>query len=146
MTQVSLVRLYALRAAYALMGFGIAFNFWPRVFSHAPGWPLMDGVVVCMLTALSLLALLGLRNPLQMLPVLLFELLWKIVWLSAVALPLWMAGTLDAERTASAVECLFGAILIPFIPWRYVFANYVARAGERWRNAAAGERSEPQAL
>ncbi|HEX8655141.1 MAG TPA: hypothetical protein VF693_07960 [Allosphingosinicella sp.] len=146
MTQLSLTRLYLLRAAYAVMGFGIAFNFWPRVFNHSPAWPLMDGVVVCMLTALSLLALLGLRYPLQMLPVLLFELLWKTVWLSAVALPLWVAGDLEGERAASAVECLFGAILIPFIPWRYVVANYVTRAGERWRNVAAGERSEPQAL
>jgi hypothetical protein len=146
MTQISLTRLYVLRAAYALMGFGIALNFWPRVLDHSPSWPLMDGVVVCMLTALSLLALLGLRYPLQMLPVLLFELLWKIVWLSAVALPLWTAGTLDEERAASAVECLVGALLIPLIPWRYVFANYVTRAGERWRNVASGERSEPQAL
>ncbi|HYE29722.1 MAG TPA: hypothetical protein VEA61_16005 [Allosphingosinicella sp.] len=133
MTQISLLRLYLMRAAYARIGFGIAFNFWPRVFNHSAAWPLMDGVVVCMLTALSLLALLGLRYPLQMLPVLLFELLWKFVWLSAVALPLWMSGDLDAERATSAMECLVGLILIPLIPWRYAFANYFARPGDRWR-------------
>lgn len=146
MTQISLFRLYLLRAAYAFMGFGIAFNFWPRVVHHSAAWPLMDGVVACMLTALSLLALLGLRYPLQMLPVLLFELIWKIVWLGAVALPLWAAGALDAERAASAVECLFGAILIPLIPWRYVFEYYAARPGERWRSVRLEEPCEPRPL
>lgn len=146
MTQVSLLRLYLLRAGYAFMGFGIAFNFWPRVAHHPAAWPLMDGVVACMLTALSLLALMGLRYPLQMLPVLLFELIWKTVWLTAVALPLWTAGALDAERARSAVECLYGAILIPLIPWRYVFSNYAARPGDRWRSTPAKDRSESRAL
>ena len=39
-----------------------------------------------MLTAMSVLALLGPRHPIRMLPVLLFEALWKLIWLSLVAL------------------------------------------------------------
>ena len=42
-----------------------------------------------MLVALSLLWFLGLRYPLQMLPVLLFELAWKLIWMIVVVLPLW---------------------------------------------------------
>ena len=57
--------------------------------------PLFEGVVTCMLVALSLLAFLGLRYPLQMLPILLFEIAWKVIWTAVVVLPLWTAHQLD---------------------------------------------------
>ena len=60
---------------------------WPSLIRHDRSWPLMEGVATCMLVAMSLLALLGLRYPLQMLPVLLFEVAWKLIWLGAVVLP-----------------------------------------------------------
>ena len=41
------------------------------------------------------LALLGIRYPLQMLPVLLFELAWKLIWVAAVVQPLWTAHQMD---------------------------------------------------
>jgi hypothetical protein len=68
-----------------------------------------------------------------MLPVLLFELAWKSIWLIAVAFPLWSANQLDARTSETVRDCLFAAILIPLIPWRYVIAQYVTRPGDRWR-------------
>ena len=59
---------------------------WPLLGS-ASELPLYEGVTLSMLTAMSVLALLGLRHPVRMLPVLLFEALWKLIWLSLVALP-----------------------------------------------------------
>jgi hypothetical protein len=47
----------------------------------------MEGVAACLLTAMALPALLGLRYPVRLLPILLFESLWKLIWLSVVALP-----------------------------------------------------------
>ena len=93
----------------------------------------MQGVVQCMLGALSALAVLGLRYPLQMLPLLFFELAWKGIWLLVVALPLWRAGEMDAGTTASAYECLMAVVFLIVIPWRYVIANYVVRPADRWR-------------
>ncbi len=105
MPEVSLTRLYALRAMYlvllvmvplmtaARMVYGV------RSFSAADGW----GFTACLLTALSLLAAIGLRHPLKMLPLLMFELLWKIIWLARVALPLWRAGRIDDALASNTV-------------------------------------------
>jgi hypothetical protein len=50
-----------------------------------------------------------------------------------VALPLWKAGPLAPEFKETAVDCLFGMVLMPIvIPWKYVWANYVRKPGERW--------------
>src|SRR5450432_146192 len=86
-TQVSLLRLYALRATYLLLIVGLGIDVWPGIIHHDKPWGLMLGVVQCVLAAVSLLALLGLRYPLQMLPLLFFEMLWKSIWLIVVAVP-----------------------------------------------------------
>jgi hypothetical protein len=133
MTDVSLFRLYALRAGYLFVAAGLAATVWPLLINHSPQWPLMNSVVCSLLAAVSVLAVVGIRYPLQMLPVLLFELAWKSIWLIAVALPLWWANQLDARTSQTVRDCLVGAILIPLIPWRYVIAQYVTRRGDRWR-------------
>jgi len=132
MTEISLVRLYALRAVYLFVAVGIALTIWPLLIDHKPGWPLMNGVVCSLLAAVSLLAALGIRYPLQMLPVLLFEILWKAIWLIAVALPLWRADALDLATMATVRDCVPVVILLAAIPWRYVFVHYLKSPGERW--------------
>ncbi len=137
MNDVSLTRLYVLRATYLFVAGGLAFAIWPAILSHSPDWPLMNGVVACLLGAVSLGAVLGLRYPLQMLPVLLFELVWKLLWLGAVALPLWGAGQMDARTMQTVWECLLGVVLVPLVmPWRHVVDRYVRHPGDRWRRAA----------
>jgi hypothetical protein len=68
-----------------------------------------------------------------MLPLLLFELVWKSIWLLVVALPLWSVGQMDAGTSETATACLMGVIFLVVIPWPYVFANYVLKPGDRWR-------------
>ncbi len=92
MHDISLFRLYLLRALYLLIVVGLGATVWPGVLYGAHQWALMEGTVVCMLAAFSILAALGLRYPLQMLPVLLWKLVWKTLWLFIVALPQWWAG------------------------------------------------------
>ncbi len=137
MYEVSLLRLYLLRALYLLIVVGLGIVQWPEVINQfiqqENSWELMDGVVACMLTAFSVLSILGLRYPLQMLPLLLWELVWKSIWLIVVALPLWSAGQMDESTWATAYACLM-VVIVPFvIPWRFVFAHYVKKRGDRWR-------------
>lgn len=136
MTEVSLFRLYALRAGYLLVSVGLSATIWPILVNPPPQWPLMNSVVCSLLAAVSVLSAIGIRYPLQMLPILLFEIVWKSIWLIAVALPLWSANQLDARTSETIRDCVFAAILIPVIPWRYVFSHYVTKPGDRWRQTA----------
>lgn len=132
MNEVSLLRLYLLRAMYLLIVVGLGIVVWPDVIHREQPWELMEGVVQCMLAAFSALSLLGLRYPLQMLPLLMWELVWKSIWLLIVALPLWSSGQMDESTYGVASSCLL-VLIIPFvIPWRYVFAHYVKKSGARW--------------
>ena len=132
MTEVSMIRLYLLRAMYLFMGLGLAITIWPLIVSHDPELPRMTGVVFALLGTIGLLSFLGLRYPLQMLPLLLFELGWKAIWLLAFALPRWLDGTLDEAMRSSVFDTSFGILLLFVIPWRYVYANYVVKPGDRW--------------
>ncbi|MFH5823089.1 hypothetical protein [Georgenia sp. AZ-5] len=131
--RVPLWRLYALRVGYLIIAVGLAVTRWPVLVNHAQPWPLMDSVVVCMLVAMSLLALLGIRYPVQMLPLLLFETAWKLIWLAVVALPLWTADRMDPATWETTFACLWVVIVLAVIPWRHVITHYVTKPGDRWR-------------
>lgn len=141
--EVSTFRLYLMRALYLLIAVGLGSMIWPGIIHHAKPWGHMQGVANALLAALSALAAVGIRYPLQMLPLLLFELLWKAIWLLAVALPLWSANQLDADTLETVKACLMGIVLCPLvIPWGYVLRTYVKKPGDRWgRIAQAANRS-----
>ena len=82
---------------------------------------------------MSLLAFLGLRYPVRMLPILLFEVTWKVIWIAAVALPHLVADDIDAATSAVLFNCSLVVIIIAVIPWPYVWRNYVRAPGDAWR-------------
>ena len=131
--QLSLTRLHLMRLGYLVMAVGLALTKWPLLVDGSRPWPLMEGVVTCMLVALSVLAFVGLRHPVKMLPVLLFDLAWKVIWVAVVALPLWVGDQLDPATAEVFTSCLVVLIVLAVIPWRYVFAQYVQASGDRWR-------------
>jgi hypothetical protein len=140
---VSLPRLYFLRLGYLVMGVGLVLTKWPLIINHPVPWPLMEGVETCMLVALSLLSFVGLRYPLQMLPILLFELGWKAIWVAVVVLPLWSANQMDPATLSVFYSCLVVLIVAAVVPWRYVVTNYVTKQGDPWRNSRAVEIPRP---
>lgn len=129
----SLGRLHALRAAYLLLVVGLGVEVWPGLIGHRGPWEVMDSAVACMLAAVSLLALVGLRHPLRMLPLLLFETLWKAIWLIVVATPLWLGDGMDPHTWNTAAACLMGVVFPLVMPWRYVVQSLVVASGDRWR-------------
>ena len=130
-------RLNLMRVGYLVMGLGLAVVKWPIVIGYDRSTPLFEGVVAVLLTAMSLLAFLGLRCPVRLLPILLFESLWKLIWLSIVALPAVAAGDVDEAMSQVIVNCSMVVIVLAVSPWRYVWQRYVTAKGDKWRGAAA---------
>jgi hypothetical protein len=126
-------RMNVMRFGYAFMAVGLALVKWPVVVQDARSLPVMDGVVACLLTAMSLLAILGLRYPVRMLPILLFEVAWKVIWLGAVAIPHLIANDLSAEGRDVLFNCSFIVVIVAVIPWRYTWRRYVRTPGDAWR-------------
>jgi hypothetical protein len=85
-----------------------------------------------MLGGLWVLACFGLRYPLQMLPILLFELVWKTIWLIDYGLPQYRADVHTTQFTEDFKAIALGVIVIPIIPWGYVFRHYLMKPGARW--------------
>jgi len=74
--------------------------------------PEHDAFVACILTAMSLVAFLGLRHPVTLLPLLLFESAWKILWLAVVALPRAASCDLDAAAHEVVVSCSLVVVIL----------------------------------
>ena len=128
--EVSLARLYLMRALYLLLVVGGGIQFLPQLIGHEPT---ARGVIPSMLGAMWVLACFGLRYPLQMIPVLLFELLWKTIWLLDYGLPQWRAGVNTAQfREDFKAIAIFPVIVLLVIPWGYVFRHYLKKPGARW--------------
>jgi hypothetical protein len=131
--EVSLVRLYVLRATYLLMVVGLGAMIVPETLGHTV---MARGVIPSLLGGLWALAFLGLRYPLQMLPLLMFEFAWKAIWLFAYGLPQRSAGQIPPTFAEDFPNITLGVILLPLvIPWGYVWRHYVKGPGARWRNA-----------
>lgn len=128
--EVSLTRLYGLRAMYLLLVIGLGTMVVPEILSHERT---SRGVIPSLLGAVWVLSFLGLRYPLEMLPVLMFELVWKVIWMLAYGLPQWASG----QRPRTFADDFFsigtGAILLLVIPWGYAWRRFVKRPGARWR-------------
>jgi hypothetical protein len=126
-------RFNIMRLGYAFMGVGLAIVKWPILVQNVSSLPVFEGVVACLLTAMSLLAFLGLRYPVRMLPILLFEVLWKVIWIAAVALPHLVADDIDTATREVLVNCSLVVIIIAVIPWRYVWEHYIRAPADAWR-------------
>lgn len=145
MRTLSTLRLNLLRVFYLVLVIGLGMQVWPAIIDLAGSMQIhamqvssihVDaGVVTCMLWALSTLSILGLRYPVQMLPLLLFEITWKAAWLVTVALPHWLRGQWSPELGSTTFAVGLIVIFIPLVPWTYVYECYLKKPGDRWSRA-----------
>jgi hypothetical protein len=132
--ELSLFRLYLLRAMYLLIGLAQGSQTWPAIIHHVKPWDFWHGVGMSFLGALTALSLLGVRYPVKMMPLLLFELAWKLLWVLVIWLPLWLTHRVDPITADNFFSIFLGVVLVPLVlPWGYVWKNFVAASGDRWK-------------
>ena len=124
-------RLNLMRGGYLLMGIGTFLVKGPMLL-QVSSLPAIEGAQLCILIALALLAFLGVRYPIGMLPILMFEVLWKLLWLGLVAVPLLIADDLNGPTESLLFSILFVIPIIAVTPWDYVWKRFVTTDGERW--------------
>lgn len=130
------VRLYVLRATYLLIAAGEGSQVFPALFVHEPA---ARGVIPALLSGLCLLCLFGLKYPRQMLPLLMFEFAWKLIWLLAFGLPERLAGQTPSTFTDDFAAIGFGVVLMPLVlPWPYIWRSFVKAPGEPWQGPKPG--------
>jgi hypothetical protein len=133
MNDISLFRLYLLRATYLLLVAGVGAMIWPLLLDAPQAVEHFRGVTWCLLSTVALLALVGLRYPVKMIPLLLFELIWKVTWLLTIGRPLRGAGKLEGAFRETWFANVLGLVVFSVaIPWGYVFRKFVAERGDRW--------------
>ena len=126
------INIYLLRLLFVLVILFVGSDSWLGLFRHQGGWDPVRAAAVCMWAAFSALAILALIDPLRWLPIVAFEIFYKVVWLVVVAYPLWSRNQL-AGSPAAEMTFVFSWVLLPIVamPWGYFFKTYVARTNTR---------------
>ena len=120
------INIYMLRIFYFLMAAFVATDAWRTLFAHVGAWDRFRAMAFCVWAAYPTLAVLGLIHPLRMLPLMLFMILYKSLWLIVVAYPLWRAGTLAGSPAEAMTRAFIGVpVAMLAVPWGYVFRQYV---------------------
>jgi hypothetical protein len=127
-------RLNLMRVGYLMMAVGLALTKGP-LFAQGTvaSLPVFEGVVAALLGTMSLLAVVGLRHPVRMLPLLVFESGWKLIWLAAVAVPHLVSGDMSTQMNSVLSSVSLVVVILAVTPWDYVWKRYVTAAGDPWR-------------
>jgi hypothetical protein len=131
------INIYLLRLLFLLVVIFVGSDSWSTIIKHQGQWDHVRAAAVCMWAAYSVLSIFGLLNPLKWLPIVMFEIFYKLIWLAIVAYPLWSRNQL-AGSPAEEMTYAFLWVILPIVamPWTYAFKKYL------WKS---GKTKEPQA-
>lgn len=120
---VSLVRLYLLRAVALFFAIDGVFSKLPHLIHPDSA---SRGITASLLAALWISAFFIVRHPIRLMPIFLFELVWKTFWLLDYGAPQWLAGTGAPQLSRDLFEIGFFPLPIALIiPWGHVWRCYV---------------------
>ena len=120
------INVYMLRLFYFLMPVFVGTWAWRVILTHDGPWDPFRAAAIAVWAAYPTLSILGLVHPVRMLPLFLFMLFYKTIWMAAVAYPLWAQGALWGTPTGDMARDMLGLPLgYLIVPWGYVWRTYV---------------------
>lgn len=124
---VSHARLAMMRVVFLLTGLLFGIQTWSTIVADYGSFGPLDGVAYSFWGGLCILALIGVRFPLRMLPILLMQFLYKTIWLVVVGYPMLASGPLDDYGQSMMSAMRVGMLLdLLVIPWPLVYRRYLA--------------------
>jgi len=126
-------RINAMRFVWLLMALIMGSIVWRQILFESADWTMERGLAKAMLAALALMSLLGMRYPLQMLPLMLFEVAWKTIWLILIGLRAWLSNRFTPDIEGLFNDCIGIIIAYFLVPWPYVWARYIKQPMEPLR-------------
>ena len=120
------IQIFAMRVGYALVLVTVGNIAWSRILQHEGARDPLVAAALSMWAGSSVLSVFGLIHPLKWLPIVLFEIAYKSIWLVVVAYPLWSSDRLSGSP-AEAMTYAFLWVVGPVVamPWGYVLRTYV---------------------
>lgn len=120
-------RITLLRFYYVLMIFVLCIDVWTAIFTHTGTWKPMSAVAYSLWATFVVLSFIGSINPLKMIPIIVLNITYKIIWLAIVAYPLWNLNLIEGSNAEGLTRSNFIGFIIDLIviPWGYVFENYI---------------------
>lgn len=125
MSQVGKFRLVSLQVFYFLVGTSFLFLASFHSLYEKINIGTLEVIIKSVLFAVSLLALMGIFQPLKMLPLLLFSVFWKCILLVVFVIPYYFDGELDAGLKNILLPIFIGLLAtLAVIPWKYTINNF----------------------
>lgn len=120
------INIYLLRLLFTLMFLFVSYDSWTYILNHIGPWDHVKAAAWCMWGSYSIISFIGILRPLKMLPIVLFEIVYKVAWLVIVAYPLWVKNELIGS-SAEAMTQAFTWVVLPIVamPWGYFFKTYI---------------------
>lgn len=119
------IKIYILKLVFLLAFIFVGKESWTTIITHPGPWEALESVTFSVWAAYSTLSIVGVFYTLKMLPMMLFIVFYKAIWLVAIAYPLWISGQL-AGSPMEGLAYVFIWVIIPLVgmPWSYVFRRY----------------------
>jgi len=120
------INIYLLKLLFTLMFLFLTYDSWTHIIHHTGPWDPANSAAWFMWGSCSVISIIGIRRPLRMLPIVLFEIVYKTAWLIIVALPLYQRNELAGTPSGSMADN-FMLVILPIVamPWRYFFRKYI---------------------
>jgi hypothetical protein len=120
------INIYLLRLLFTLMFLFLTYDSVTHIIRHTGPWDPANSAAWFMWGSCAVIAIIGIRRPLRMLPIVLFEIVYKTAWLIIIAYPLYQRN----ELTGSSAEGMadnFMLVILPIVamPWKYFFRTYI---------------------